>query len=140
MMASQPNSPIAPNSTGVPPPPQQMLGLPMDQLAGLSVNELKGNKVAITMVMHYYKQLNDENVALKNERNTLSTYVSGYRQKKSDSRIGAILMAISNVLLGFAINFLTAEPSNNRIGGGLLLCGLLMVVAGLYLTLRNEDQ
>lgn len=112
----------------------------MDQLAGLSVNELKGNKVAITMVMHYYKQLNDENVALKNERNTLSTYVSGYRQKKSDSRIGAILMAISNVLLGFAINFLTAEPSNNRIGGGLLLCGLLMVVAGLYLTLRNEDQ
>lgn len=118
----------------------QMLGLSMDQLAGLSIDELTGNKVAITMVMHYYKQLYDENVGLKNERNTLSTYVAGYRQKKSDSRTGAILMAMSNVFLGFAINFLTAEPSNNRIGGGLLLCGLLMLGAGLYLSLRDEDQ
>lgn len=126
------------------PPPasaqSQMLGLPMDQLAGLTVDELTNNKVAITMVMHYYKQLSDENLGLKNERNTLSTYVDGYKQKKSDSRTGAILMGLSNVFLGFGINYLTADDAKTSPGIGLFACGLLLMGAGLWLSLRTEGR
>ena len=40
------------------PQPQKdksILGLSTDELAGLSVDELMSNKVAITMLIHYYK-------------------------------------------------------------------------------------
>ncbi|MGE8450917.1 MAG: hypothetical protein ACN6OP_09945 [Pseudomonadales bacterium] len=113
------------------------LGLSVDQLAGLSVDELKGNKVAITMLLHYYKQLGDENTGLKNERNTLSTYVDGYRQKKSDARIGAWLMALSNVFLGFGINLLTSEAPT-RYGVAMALPGVVMLCIGLYFSLRDD--
>ena len=125
---------------GSPSPAAQILGLPVDQLAGLSVDELTDNKVAITMVMHYYKQLLDENTGLKNERNTLATYVEGYKQKKADSRTGAILLTLSNVFLGFGVNFLTAEPINYRFGLGMFICGLLLAGVGLYLSLRDEGN
>jgi len=93
------------------------------------------------MVMHYYKQLTDENTALKNERNTLSTYVTGYNQKKSDTRIGAALMAMSNVFLGFGVNFLTGDTpqSPSRYGVGLFICGIIMLTVGLYFSLRDAD-
>ena len=38
-----------------------ILGVSTDQLAGLSIDELAGNTTAITMLVHYYKELLDEN-------------------------------------------------------------------------------
>ncbi len=121
-------------ATGQPP---AFLGLSVDQLAGLSVDEIKGNKVAITMLLHYYKQMQEENTALKNERNTLSTYVDGYKQKKSDARMGAALLTLSNVFMGFGINLLTSDAPK-MYGVGLFVPAVIMMIVGLYFSVRED--
>ncbi|WP_145987335.1 hypothetical protein [Cupriavidus taiwanensis] len=114
------------------------LGLSVDQLAGLSVDEIKGNKVAITMLLHYYTQLSEENTSLRNERNTLSTYVTGYQQKKSDARIGAVFSAVSTVLMGFGVNLLTGDAPK-LYGMSLFIPAIIMMVVGLWFSLREEE-
>lgn len=115
----------------------KILGFSTSNLAGLSVDELTNNKTAITMVMHYYEQLVEENNALKNDLNTLNTYVAGYREKKSNARTGAILLALSSMLIGFGVNLLTS----NIIVAGLFVFipGLLLTIAGLYFSLKEVD-
>ncbi len=115
---------------------KQILGLSTDELAGLSIDELTGNKTAITMVMHYYRVLVDENTALRNDRNTLQTYVDGYRSKKTYATVGAILLLAANIGIGFGVNLLTAKST----GPGLatLMPGVAFAIAGTYLSLRDD--
>jgi hypothetical protein len=114
---------------------ENFLGLSTSQLAGLTVDELLDNKTAITMVIHYYKQLVSENVSLKNETNTLRTYVDSYERKKIYASIGSILLAASNVLVGFGVNLLT--PSTNWPGIATLISGILLIGIGLYFSCRD---
>jgi len=114
----------------------KILGLSTSELAGVSVNELTGNKTAITMVMHYYKQLSDENTSLRNDLNTLKTYVDGYRTVRHDAKVGAILLAVSNVGIGFGVNLLTSGTTWPGIAT--LLPGLGLLFAGLYFSLREQ--
>lgn len=65
-----------------------ILGLSTVELAGLSPDELTDNPVAIKMLLHYYRQLVDDNNALKNDNNTLKTYVDAYNQQKTNSWTG----------------------------------------------------
>ena len=115
---------------------ESLLGLSTSQLAGLTVDELLNNKTAITMVIHYYKQLVSENTSLRNEVNTLNTYVQGYERKKIYSRIGSILLASSTILVGFGINLLTY--STNWPGIATLLSGIVLIVIGLYFSNRDD--
>lgn len=117
-------------------PPRHVLGLSTSELAGLSVDELTGNKTAIVMVMHYYNQLDDENTSLKNDLNTLKTYVNGYQTKKTNSRVGAFLLLASNICLGFAVNLLTEEVAPQ--GFAVLIPGLIMAGLGTYLSLKES--
>ena len=114
---------------------KQILGLSTDQLAGLSIDELTGNKTAITMVIHYYRVLVDENTALRNDRNTLQTYVEGYRTKKTYAAVGAILLLAANVGIAFGVNLLTSRST----GPGLatLIPGVFFALAGLFLSFRD---
>lgn len=59
---------------------QDLLGLSTNEFAGLSVEDVIENKTAMIMLMHYYKKLVDDNNALRNEANTLKTYVDGYQR------------------------------------------------------------
>jgi hypothetical protein len=115
---------------------KQILGLATDELAGLSVDELTGNKTAITMVMHYYKVLLEENISLRNDLNTARTYVEGYGKKKTNSSIGAVLLLVANVGVGFGVNLLTA----NQTWPGLatLVPGLCMAAAGMYFSTKDR--
>jgi hypothetical protein len=108
-----------------------LLGLNTDQLANLSVEDILNNKVAIQMVLHYYRQLTDENQALKNEVNTLETYQAAYERKSSDTMSGSILLLLSNLLVGFGVNLLTAGAEGNS-GGITLAIGLILAAAGFY--------
>lgn len=114
---------------------RQILGLSTDQLAGLSVDELTGNKTAITMVMHYYKVLQEENVSLRNDLNTAKTYVEGYATKKSNSVIGAVLLLVANISIGFGVNLLTSDLTWP--GLATLIPGLAMAVAGTYFSTKE---
>lgn len=129
-----------------PPPPQeprhqpaardnQILGLSTDELAGLSVDELTGNKTAITMVMHYYKALLEENISLRNDLNTAKSYVEGYATKKTNSTIGAFLLLLANVCIGFGVNLLTAQQTWP--GLATLIPGLCMAVVGTYFATKE---
>jgi hypothetical protein len=114
---------------------RQILGLSTDELAGLSVDELTGNKTAITMVMHYYKVLQEENVSLRNDLNTAKSYVEGYGTKKTNATIGAILLLVANVGIGFGVNLLTS----NQLWPGLatFIPGLCMAAAGTYFATKE---
>lgn len=112
------------------------LGLEMEQLAGLSVDELVGNRTAITMVMHYYKQLSDENTSLRNDLNTAQTYVSGYGAKKTNGTIGAVLQGLATLFVGFGINLLTGGPVAAA-GVMTLLLGVVLQVTGMYFSLKS---
>ncbi len=113
-----------------------ILGLSTDQLAGLSIDELTGNKTAITMLVHYYKVLLDQNTSLRNDLNTAKTYVNGYDRKRSNATIGAVLLLVANVGIGFGVNLLTS----NIVWPGLatLLPGLAMAAAGTYFSLKDR--
>jgi hypothetical protein len=133
-MATENNDPL--RTAGAPTAPNQILGLSTDQLAGLSVDELTGNKTAIIMVMHYYKVLSDENTALRNDRNTLQTYVESYRTKKTRSTVGAVLLLLSNVGIGFGVNLMSA----NQTWPGLatVVPALCIAIAGTYFSLKDQ--
>lgn len=115
---------------------KQILGLSTDELAGLSVDELTGNKTAITMVMHYYKVLLEENTSLRNDLNTAKSYVEGYGTKRTNATIGAVLLLVANVGVGFGVNLLTS----NQVWPGLatLLPGLCMAAAGTYFSTKEN--
>jgi len=115
---------------------ENILGLSTTELADLTVGEVTNNETAIKMIMHYYKQLVGNNNSLKNENNTLKTYVDGYSRKKVNSGVGATLLAVSNVLTGFGINLLTSS-TNYWPGGVLLGIGILLIILGLFLSYRD---
>lgn len=125
-----PQSPLVQSDT-------RILGLSTSELAGVSVDEVAGNKTAVTMVMHYYKQLSDENTSLRNDLNTLKTYVDGYRTAKQDARTGAVLLAVSNVSIGFGVNLLT--NGNTTAGVVTFIPGVVMLLAGLYFSVRGHE-
>lgn len=114
-----------------------ILGLQTAELAGLSVDEITGNKVAITMVMHYYKRLVDENALLRNDMNTAQTYVNGYAAKKTNTTVGASLQALASLGIGFGINLLTNDASKSP-GWITLALGVLLQVVGMYFALKDK--
>jgi hypothetical protein len=116
---------------------QSFLGISAAELAGVSVEELTNNKTAITMLVHYYKQFSDENASLKQDVNSLQTYFGGYREKTTNARIGAIMLALSNILIGFAVNLLT--NANTVPGLFLLVPGICTTGVGLYFSLKKVD-
>lgn len=116
-----------------------MLGVSTTELAGLSVEELTGNATAIKMMIHYYKQLVDENRTLRNEVNTLKTYVSAYDTTKSNAATGALLLAVSNISIGFGVN-LQSTPQAGHAGLGSLIIGAALVVAGIYCSFFKDKQ
>lgn len=117
-------------------PKNSILGLSTDELAGLSADELNNNPVAIKMLLHYYRQLVDENGALKNTNNTLETYVNAYTQQKSDAATSAVLLAVSNVSIGFGVNLLTGGTTWPGVAS--LITGIGLTAAGLYFAFRRQ--
>ena len=115
-----------------------ILGLSTSELAGLSVAELTGNETAIKMMMHYYKQVVDENNSLKNDNNTLRTYVSAYDKQKSNSATGAVLLAVSNVPIGFGVNLITS--ANTVPGLFSLIVGIVLTGAGIYFNFFKDRE
>ena len=131
-----------PQQPGVRQPPRGgpgFLGFAIDDLAGLTVDEIVCDKPAVTMLLHYYKQLTDENTALKNERNTLATYVDGFKQKRSDARVGAALSFLSSLFVALGINLLTSDV-HSPVGYLVTAPGVITQVFALYFSLRGGGE
>jgi hypothetical protein len=111
---------------------ENILGLSTAAIADLTTEELVGNETAIKMLLHYYRKLVDENTTLKNEKNTLDTYVVAYSENKTNSATGAVLLTISNISIGFGVNLLTG--SNIWPGIASLIIGIALVFGGIYFT------
>lgn len=119
-------------------PDMHILGLSTAELAGVSVDEVVENKTAVTMVMHYYKQLVEENASLKNDLNTLRTYVDGYRTSRNDARIGGALSAMSGIGIAFGSSLLTDHQW--WAGAATFVPGISFLICGLYFSFRNQDS
>ncbi len=118
---------------------ESILGLSTDELAGLTVEELTDNSTAIKMMVHYYKQLVDENTSLRNEVNTLRTYVSAYDTTKSNSATGAVLLALSNISIGFGVNLLSNEGVGYA-GWWSIGIGVAVIVVGIYFSFFKDRR
>jgi F0F1-type ATP synthase assembly protein I len=120
-----------------PKPKDSFLGFSPDNFSELGIKEIVGNEPAITMLMHYYKQLVDENKTLKNDLNTYKTYANAFEKKESNSTTSAILLLLSNITIGFGVNLLT---QNNPTSAGwfLLIVGIIMTIAGMYFNFRKD--
>ena len=116
-------------------PGGNIIGLQTDELAGLSAEELTQNSTAIKMLLHYYRQLVDDNTSLKNDNNTLKTYVDAYGRQKSNSAIGAILLAVSNISIGFGVNLLSIN--NTWPGIASLVVGVSLIFTGIYFSFKQ---
>lgn len=115
-----------------------ILGLSTSQLAELSADELTKNQTAIKMLLHYYRQLTDDNSRLKNDNNTLKTYVDAYDKQKSNTSTGAVLLAVSNISIGFGVNLLTGTTPNLWPGVSSLIVGISLVASGIYFTFFKD--
>jgi hypothetical protein len=115
-----------------------ILGLSTSELAGLSADELNNNPTAVKMLLHYYRLLTDDNTRLKNDNNTLKTYVDAYEKQKSNTATGAVLLAISNISVGFGVNLLTGNTPNVWPGISSLFVGVSLVVSGIYFTFWKD--
>lgn len=132
-MSQPPPEAPPPDATGA-----KILGLSTSELAGLSVDELTGNKTAITMLMHYYTVLVGENGSLKNDLNTARTYVAGYDRKRTNTTVGAGLLLLSNVLIGFGINLLTTASDQKAPGWILLGSGVITAALGTWFSVKER--
>lgn len=113
-----------------------ILGLSTGDLAGLSVEELESNPTAITMLMHYYKKLVDDNKTLTNEANTLRTYVSAYETQRSNSATGAVLLSVSNISIAFGVNLLTSGSMWPGLAS--LLAGISIASGGVFFSFFKD--
>ena len=117
-----------------------ILGLSTTELAGLSVAEITGNETAIKMMMHYYKRLVDENAGLRNETNTLKTYVQAYERSKSDATVSAALLVLANLMSGYGINLLSREIPLIVPGIAAVVIAIAMSGMGIYFSLRERQR
>lgn len=113
-----------------------ILGLKTADIAGLSTEELNDNPTAIKMLLHYYRQLIEENNTLKNYNNTLKTYVDAYNRQKSNSGIGVVLLLISNISIGFGVNLLSVD--NIWPGVSSLIIGVSLAFTGIYFSFKKS--
>lgn len=124
-----------------------ILGVSTDALEQVTVAELCEDPVAIRMFLHYYRQLQSENIAQKSEINTLKIYVDAFKNKKQNSLIGGPLLLVSNLVTGAAINILTSCATSNlaqnavliSIGYALLFAGLGMALLGGWFTTFKDN-
>lgn len=117
----------------------QLLGLPTSEIAGLTVDEIINNKTAITMLLHYYKAMLDENQSLKNDINTLRGYYSGFERKLNDVFVSSFIGFLGNIFIGFGVNLLTGSTEGASHGGWLLLiAGIISSIGSIYLANRKE--
>ena len=116
---------------------ESFLGFSPGNFSEIGIKEIVGNEAAITMVMHYYKQLVDENKTLKNDINTYKTYASAFEKKESNSATSSILLLLSNICIGFGVNLLT-QTNPLPTGWFLLVVGIIMTFAGFYFTFWKD--
>jgi len=118
-------------------PKESFLGFSPGTFSELGIKEIVGNEAAITMIMHYYKQLVDDNKTLKNDVNTYKTYAEAFGKKESNSATSSILLLLSNICIGFGVNLLT-QTNPLPAGWFLLIVGIIMTLAGFYFTFWKD--
>jgi len=87
------------------------------------------------MLLHYYRQLVDDNAGLKNDNNTLKTYADAYERQRNNSATAGLLLAVSNISIGFGVNLLTGSTTWPGIAS--LAAGVIIAASGLYITFKR---
>jgi hypothetical protein len=97
------------------------------------------NKTGLTPLAHkLFKYLWSPSTRLKNDNNTLKTYVDAYEKQKSNTATGAVLLAVSNISVGFGVNILTGNTPKVWPGVSSLIVGVALVVSGIYFTFWKD--
>ena len=114
------------------------LGL-TENLEDITVEQLKDNEIAITMLLHNYKKLENENNMLKQDLNRQSTIERTLTIKKTYTKVATIISLFATILLSFGINFVSSNQTD--IKGLILIClGLVAEIISIYFSFKEEED
>ena len=116
----------------------KFLGFSTDELGDLSFEDIYNNDTAVKMLLHYYKQIEDENESLKTDLTTLQTYAAAYDRKKTNTMAGTIMLSISNISIGLGTSAVMKD--NSFPGWCLLLFGVVLILSGIFFSFRKEND
>ena len=109
------------------------------ELADIGIDDLKDNPVAITMLLHNYQRLENENIMLKQDLNRQATIERTLSERKTYTKIAAIVSLFGTILLSFGINFVT-DNSGDIKGKILILLGIVAEIISLYFSFKGDGE
>lgn len=117
------------------------LGIDATSLGSLKAKDLVNNKALANTLLTYTRNCESKITELETENETLKTYANDYELSILKQRIAVLLTLLGTVLIGFGINYLTGNTTNNdkTIPGWILLSfGLILsVISGVLLLKRK---
>lgn len=114
------------------------LGL-TDNLEDITIDQLIDNEIAINMLLHNYRKLENENNMLKQDLNRQSTIERTLAIKKTYTKIAAIISVFATLLLSFGINFVTTNSKDVK-GIILTILGVVAEIISLYFSFNGEEN
>jgi len=112
-----------------------LLGLPIGDIGGISVDELIGNPVAIRMFLHRHKEFADENLRLRADVRLYERYARSYQETKRSTKIGTTLQFASGIFVAFGVNLLTSNVT--MAGLAAFVAGVAGTLFGMYISLSD---
>ncbi|MCR5483665.1 MAG: hypothetical protein K6E99_04625 [Bacilli bacterium] len=115
------------------------LGLSSD-LDDINIDDICNNKVALNMLLHNYRKIEEENIMLKQDVNRQSTIERMLYIKEKYTKIASHLGLLATVLIGFGINFVTNNIKDIK---GLILLGtgiILQIISIKYSNKKGDEN
>ena len=110
-----------------------------ENIDGVKIDELLGNKTALKMLLHNYQKIQNENVMLKQDLQRQSTIEKELDRKTDFSKISGIFALFSSVALGFGINFVTNDSGDVK-GWIISILGVAFQIISIYYSFRKVEK
>ena len=114
------------------------LGLSSD-LDDINIDDICNNKVALNMLLHNYRKIEEENIMLKQDVNRQSTIERMLYIKEKYTKIASTLGLLATVLIGFGINFVTNNIKDIK-GLILLGAGIILQIISIKFSNKKGDE
>ena len=110
-----------------------------NNLSDINVDDLLNNATAINMLLHECQKLENENMMLKQDLTRQSTIERTLLNKKTYTKVAAIVSVFATILLSFGINFVTNNLFDVK-GIILVLLGITAEIISLYFSFKGDDE
>lgn len=111
----------------------------IDDIETIDVEDIYTNKIAIKMLLHNYKKIEEENTMLKQDLNRQATIERALSDKEKNTNISTIFGGSATVLTGFGISFITSNIYDIK-GWIVFIFGIISEAISIYYSIRKDDN